>query len=44
MLWPFVLMLNAWLAADPYVTGGVWQRIAVQPFQVAVERAAAVPA
>lgn len=28
--------LDAWLAADPYVTGGVWQRIEVEPFRLAV--------
>lgn len=28
--------LDAWLAADPYVTGGVWQEIEVRPFRVAV--------
>jgi uncharacterized protein YciI len=28
--------LDHWLATDPYVTGGVWQKIAVQPFRVAV--------
>jgi uncharacterized protein YciI len=28
--------LDAWLAGDPYVTGGVWQRIEVQPFRLAV--------
>lgn len=28
--------LDAWLARDPYVTGGVWQRIEVRPFRVAV--------
>jgi hypothetical protein len=28
--------LDAWLARDPYVTGGVWQEIEVQPFRVAV--------
>lgn len=33
--------LDAWLAADPYVTGGVWQRIEVQPMRVAVQAAVA---
>jgi uncharacterized protein YciI len=28
--------LDAWLAADPYVTGAVWQRIEVKPMRVAV--------
>lgn len=28
--------LDAWLERDPYVTGGVWQRIEVRPFRVAV--------
>ncbi len=28
--------LDAWLARDPYVTGGVWQKIEVRPFRVAV--------
>ena len=36
--------LDAWLAGDPYVTGGVWQRIDIQPFRVAVERSAAAGA
>ncbi|MCK8783502.1 YciI family protein [Roseomonas sp. NAR14] len=30
--------LDRWLEADPYVTGGVWQRVEVRPFRVAVER------
>ena len=25
--------LDAWLSADPYVTGGVWQNIEVKPFR-----------
>jgi uncharacterized protein len=25
--------LDAWLSADPYVTGGVWQQIEVKPFR-----------
>ncbi len=25
--------LDTWLAADPYVTGGVWQKIEVKPFR-----------
>jgi hypothetical protein len=25
--------LDAWLAADPYVTGDVWRRIEVRPFR-----------
>ena len=28
--------LDAWLAPDPYVTGGVWVDIQVQPFRQAV--------
>jgi uncharacterized protein YciI len=28
--------LDAWLERDPYVTGGVWQRIEVKPFRLAV--------
>ena len=28
--------LDAWLARDPYVTEGVWQRIEVKPFRLAV--------
>lgn len=28
--------LDAWLAADPYVTGEVWRDIKVHPFRVAV--------
>jgi uncharacterized protein YciI len=28
--------LDAWLAADPYVVRGVWQRIEVEPFRLAV--------
>lgn len=28
--------LDAWLETDPYVTGGVWRRIEVRPFRVAV--------
>ncbi len=31
--------LDAWLAQDPYVTGGVWQRIEVRPFRIAVRAA-----
>ncbi len=27
---------DAWLARDPYVTGGVWRRIEVRPFRLAV--------
>jgi uncharacterized protein len=27
--------LDAWLASDPYVTGGVWQTIEVLPYRVA---------
>lgn len=28
--------LDAWLAGDPYVTGGVWQEITVHPYRKAV--------
>lgn len=28
--------LDAWLAGDPYVTGGVWKEIEVRPFRPAV--------
>lgn len=28
--------LDAWLASDPYTTGGVWQRTEVMPFRVAI--------
>ena len=28
--------LDAWLADDPYVTGGVWREIEVRPFRPAV--------
>lgn len=28
--------VDAWLAGDPYVTGGVWQEIEVTPFRTAV--------
>lgn len=28
--------LDAWLAVDPYVTGGVWERVDVRPFRTAV--------
>lgn len=28
--------LDAWLAEDPYVTQGVWRKIEVKPFRVAV--------
>jgi len=26
--------LDAWLNSDPYVTGGVWQKIEVHPFRI----------
>ena len=32
--------LDAWLAADPYVTGDVWREVEVRPFRVAVSRQA----
>jgi uncharacterized protein len=28
--------LDAWLARDPYVTQGVWQKIEIRPFRMAV--------
>ena len=28
--------VDAWLVADPYVTGGVWRDIEVHPFRTAV--------
>ena len=28
--------LDAWLARDPYVTQGVWQKIEIKPFRMAV--------
>ena len=28
--------VDAWLVDDPYVTGGVWKEIAVQPFRPAI--------
>lgn len=28
--------LDAWLEADPYVTGGVWQEITIYPFRITV--------
>jgi uncharacterized protein YciI len=27
---------DAWIAGDPYVTGGVWQQIEVRPYRPAV--------
>lgn len=33
--------VDAWLASDPYVTGGVWDRIEVRPFRIAVQGAPA---
>jgi uncharacterized protein len=30
--------LDDWLARDPYVTEGVWKKVQVQPFRVAVAR------
>jgi uncharacterized protein YciI len=32
--------VDAWIAADPYTTAGVWRRVEVVPFRVAVERRA----
>jgi uncharacterized protein YciI len=31
--------VDAWLAQDPYTTGGVWKTIDVAPFRVAVKSA-----
>ena len=28
--------LDAWLARDPYITEGVWQKIEIRPFRMAV--------
>ena len=28
--------LDAWITADPYVTGGVWDQVEVHPFRPAV--------
>jgi uncharacterized protein YciI len=28
--------LDAWLAREPYVKGGVWQKIEIKPFRLAV--------
>jgi uncharacterized protein len=28
--------LDAWLASEPYVTEGVWQKIEIRPFRMAV--------
>ena len=28
--------LDAWITADPYVTGGVWDLVEVHPFRPAV--------
>ncbi|MCX7383215.1 MAG: YciI family protein [Alphaproteobacteria bacterium] len=33
---PVRAAFDTWLANDPYVTGGVWQRIEVLPFRLAV--------
>ena len=32
--------LDSWIAADPYTLQGVWLRVEVVPFRVAVERGA----
>lgn len=29
--------LDRWLTTDPYVTGGVWQRVDIKPMRVAVQ-------
>jgi uncharacterized protein YciI len=36
MEFPSRLDLDAWLKREPYATQGVWQRIDVRPFRVAV--------
>ena len=28
--------VDAWIANDPYVTGGVWEQVEVHPFRPAV--------
>jgi uncharacterized protein len=28
--------LDAWLQAEPYITGGVWREVRVEPFRTAV--------
>ena len=28
--------LDAWLAREPYVTAGVWQKVEIKPFRLAV--------
>ena len=36
MLLSFLAVLDTWLQTDPYVTGGVWVDIDVQPYRPAV--------
>jgi hypothetical protein len=36
--------LDGWLAADPYVTGGVWQKVEIHPMRVAVQATPRKPA
>ena len=33
---PSRVELDAWLARDPYVTQGVWRKVEVRPFRMAV--------
>jgi hypothetical protein len=33
---PSRAVLDAWLASEPYVTGGVWRRIEARPSRLAV--------
>jgi hypothetical protein len=35
--------LDAWLAREPYVTGGVWQDIEVKPVRIAVRDGKVTP-
>ena len=35
--------LDAWLKREPYVTQGVWQRIEIKPFRLAVLAGAITP-
>ena len=32
--------LDAWLATEPYITGGVWRQVSIEPFRTAVRSAA----
>ena len=35
--------LDAWLAREPYMQKGVWKRVEVQPFRIAVLAGAVMP-